>query len=92
MDKEVVRYIADLARINIDSEEEKFLGEQLKKILNYIDKLKELDVEGIEPTWGVHVQDNIFRDDTVRDSRLQEKILSNAVAREGNYFKIPKVI
>ncbi len=91
-DKKQVEYVANLARIGISAEESESLASQLSKILGYIDKLKELDVSGIEPMRGLHLENNIFRKDEAMDSGTQEDILKNAPAREGNYFKIPKVI
>lgn len=90
--KKDVEYVANLARIKITAEEESYLKEQFSKIVGYIDKLKELDVSGIEPSKGVHIDRNVFREDKVIPSDCREEILDNAPAREGDYFKVPKVI
>ncbi|MDP2922202.1 MAG: Asp-tRNA(Asn)/Glu-tRNA(Gln) amidotransferase subunit GatC [Candidatus Omnitrophota bacterium] len=92
VDKEIVEYVANLARIQVSEEEKEFLSGQLSKILGYIDKLKELDVEKVEPMRGLHLEKNIFRKDEVRISGLNEDILKNAPSREGDYFKVPKII
>jgi aspartyl-tRNA(Asn)/glutamyl-tRNA(Gln) amidotransferase subunit C len=92
VDKKVVEYVADLARIKVSEEEKEFLSGQLSKILDYIDKLKELNVENIEPLRSLHLESNIFRNDQARTFTFSEDILKNAPLREGNYFKIPKVI
>lgn len=91
-DHKIARYVADLARIDISSEEEKFLGSQLSRILEYIDKLKEVDVDGIEPMRGLHLQKNVFREDQVKIYPFREDIIANAPKKDGNYFKIPPVI
>ncbi len=91
-EKKQVGYVANLARIGISDKEAECLGSQLSKILGYVDKLKELNVDGVEPMRGLNLENNIFRDDEVIDCGLQEDILKNAPSREGNYFKIPKVI
>ncbi|MCK9613889.1 MAG: Asp-tRNA(Asn)/Glu-tRNA(Gln) amidotransferase subunit GatC [Candidatus Omnitrophica bacterium] len=91
-DKKQVEYVANLARIAISADEIEYLSSQLSKILDYIDKLKELNVDNIEPMRGLHLENNIFRKDEVVDSAVCEDILKNAPSREGNYFKIPKVI
>lgn len=91
-DKEIVEYVANLARIKVTSREKSFLGEQLSKIIGYVDKLKELNVEGVEPMRGLHVSKNIFREDKAIPSTCQEDILKNSPLQEGNYFKIPKII
>jgi len=92
IDKKEVEYVAKLAKIDITQEQKEFLGRQLSKILDYIDKLKELDVEGVEPMRELHAARDIFRQDKVKPSMLEENILKNSPLREGDYFKIPKVI
>lgn len=91
-DKKTVEYVANLARIGISAEETEYLSGQLSKILGHIDKLKELNVDNIEPMRGPCLSNNVFREDEVVDSGKQEDILKNAPLREENYFKIPKVI
>ena len=91
-DKEIVEYVANLARIKVASGEKDSLGEQLSKIIGYVDKLKELDTKGVEPMRGLHTPKNVFREDKVIPSVYREDILKNSPLREGDYFKIPKVI
>jgi len=91
-DKKSVEYVANLARIRITAEEKDSLEEQLSKIIGYIDKLKELDVEGVEPLRGASISRDVFREDKVIPSNCREDILKNSPSREGDYFKIPKVI
>jgi len=91
-DKKDVEYVANLARINITSQQESSLEEQLSKIIGYIDKLKELDVTGVQPSKGARIIRNVFREDKVISSDCHEEILKNSPSREGDYFKIPKVI
>jgi len=91
-DKKQVEYVANLARIGINADETEYLSSQLSKILDYIDKLKELNVDNVEPMRGLGLTNNVFRKDEVVDSAVHEDILKNSPAREGNYFKIPKVI
>lgn len=92
VDKKIVEYVANLARIEILQAEAEHISTQLSTILAYIDKLKELDVEHIEPLSVTPAENNIFRKDEVVSSGCQEGILKNAPACDGNYFKIPKVI
>lgn len=91
-DDKSVEYVAKLARIEISKEQKDSLGEQLSKIIDYIDKLKELDVEGITPMRDVHMSENVFREDKAKDSCLQKDILENSPSSWKGYFKIPKVI
>ena len=92
INKKDVEHVAALARIEINAEEKEKIGKQLSKIIDYIDKLKELDTEGVEPMRGLHIAKNVFRSDKAKDSGLQQDILDNAPLREGNHIKIPKVI
>ena len=91
-DKKKVEYLANLARIAITENQKSFLGSQLSKIIEYIDKLKELNVEGVEPMRGLHIPKNVFREDKVNPYSGKENILKNSPLREGDYFKVPKVI
>ena len=65
---------------------------QLNSILGHIEKLSELDTEGVEPTFHVFDVRNVFREDEVRPSLPTEEILKNAPVRDGNFFKVPKII
>jgi aspartyl-tRNA(Asn)/glutamyl-tRNA(Gln) amidotransferase subunit C len=92
VDKTTVEYVARLSRLKIAPEQTEYLAGQLSKILAYIDKLKELDVSSVEPMRGLNLSHNVFRQDVPKPSSARQDILSNAPQREGDYFKIPKVI
>ncbi|MDD5194894.1 MAG: Asp-tRNA(Asn)/Glu-tRNA(Gln) amidotransferase subunit GatC [Candidatus Omnitrophica bacterium] len=92
VDKKTVEYVAGLARIEVSEEQKQFLESQLSNILSYIDKLKKLDVEGVEPLRGLHLERNVLRNDEVKPSTAKEEILENAPSRQERYFKIPKVL
>ena len=92
VNKESIEHVANLARIEITEAQKDYLGGQLSKIIDYIDKLKGLDVEGVEPMRGLHIPGNVFREDKVSFSSSPKDILNNSPLREGDYFKIPKVI
>lgn len=92
VDKKIVEYVAHLARIKVTEEEKEFLGHQLSKILEHIDTLKEVNVENVMPLRSPHLERNVLRKDEVKPSGAREEILKNAPSREGDYFKIPKVL
>ncbi len=92
LDKQNVENVFNLARIEIEENKKEFFAAQLSKIINFIDKLKELDVKGVEPMRGLHIKKNIFRKDKVKDFIYKEDILRNAPLTQDGYFKIPKVI
>ena len=87
-----VEKIAELARLKLDKVEKEKMTFQLNKILEYMEKLNELDTCNVEPL--AHTQElvNVFREDKVKPSLPVEKALENAPERMGNYFKVPKVI
>ena len=90
--REDVEYVAKLARIEFTEEEKATLTSQLSSILDHIEKLNELDIEGVEPTFHVLDVTNVFREDEVRPSLPTEETLKNAPARDGDFFKVPKIL
>jgi aspartyl-tRNA(Asn)/glutamyl-tRNA(Gln) amidotransferase subunit C len=89
---EQVEYIAKLARLEFsDSEKDKLAGE-LNKILQYMDKLNELDTSGVEPLSHPIEVTNVMRFDEVKPSLSSEEALKNAPSKEKGFFKVPKVI
>jgi aspartyl-tRNA(Asn)/glutamyl-tRNA(Gln) amidotransferase subunit C len=87
-----VKYVAHLARLALTPEEEKKLGAQLGQILGYVEKLKELDVTGVEPTAHAVPMVNITRADEVRPSLPHDEALRNAPAQANGLFIVPKVV
>ena len=90
--REDVEYVARLARIELTEDEKRILTSQLSSILDHIEKLNELDIEGVEPTFHVLDVTNVFREDEVRPSLPTEETLKNAPARDGDFFKVPKIL
>ena len=89
---EVVRHIAKLSRIEIgDAELEKFTS-QFGDIVEYIGKLQELDTENVEPMAHAVELTNVLADDVVGEQLTTEAALSNAPAREGSFFKVPRIL
>ncbi|QWR78707.1 Asp-tRNA(Asn)/Glu-tRNA(Gln) amidotransferase subunit GatC [Candidatus Magnetomonas plexicatena] len=89
---EDVKHIAALSRLRIDEGDLGTFGKQLSDILLYVEKLNELNTDGIEPTSHVIPVINVFREDTERNSLAIEDALSNAPERHGNFYKVPKII
>ena len=87
----IVRHTAHLARLELTPEELVLYSQQLTSILDYIHKLRELEVRNVSPTFHVLELKNVFRKDEVKPSLDVSKVLSNAPHREGNFFKVPKV-
>ena len=90
--KDEVLYVADLARLNLDDAAiDKFAG-QIGEILDYVDKLNEVDTNGVEPTSHAISLTNAFREDEPREHLEREKALANAPEKEDGNFVVPKVV
>ena len=87
-----IKYVAHLARIALAPDEEKKLGAQLGHILGYIEKLKEVDVSGVEPTAHAFPLVNVTRTDEVRHSLGNAEALRNAPAQANGLFIVPKIV
>ncbi len=92
IDEAQVRKVAKLARLELsDKEVEEFAG-QLSAILDYVERMNQLDTEGIEPLAHCLPINNVFREDIVKESLGTEKTLVNASQRDGEFFKVPKIL
>lgn len=90
--REEVAHIARLARLEIDEAEmERYTG-QLNAILEYADRLNQIDTAHIVPTAHVLPIRNVFRDDVTRPSLPREDALANAPEEEDGMFRVPRVI
>jgi aspartyl-tRNA(Asn)/glutamyl-tRNA(Gln) amidotransferase subunit C len=89
-----VRRIAALARLELSPEEEALLPRQLSAIIDYVRLLEELDVSGVEPMTHALASGEAapLRDDEVRPSLGPDQALASAPAREGTWFKVPRII
>ena len=87
-----VKYVAHLARLYLTPEEEQRFGAQLGSILGYIEKLKEVDVTGVEPTAHAFPLVNVTRPDEVRPSISNEDALRNAPSQANGLFIVPKIV
>jgi aspartyl-tRNA(Asn)/glutamyl-tRNA(Gln) amidotransferase subunit C len=88
-----VRRIAALARLRLTPEEERTFAGQLSAILDHVAQLAELDVSGVEPmTHALAGEATPLRPDVLQESLPPEEALANAPAREGNWFKVPRII
>ena len=94
--REDVLKIAKLANLHFDESETDAFTRQFQRILDYIEKLSEVDVQGIEPTSHVSLTDDfekfMFREDAVGASLPADEALSNAPDAGAGHFKVPKVL
>ena len=85
-----VAYIARLARINLTDDEAKIFQKQLDAVLKYAEKIRQVDVTGIDAS--AHTPFNVFREDASRDWFTAEQALSNAPREANGLFVVPKVV
>ena len=90
--REEVKRIAKLAKLSLTEVEEINLQKELSSILDYMDKLNEIDTSGVEPLSHPIPVENVFREDKVEKSISREDALKNAPDATEEFFKVPKVI
>lgn len=92
IDREQVRKVALLARLQITPEEEEQLTAQLGNILEYFEQLSELDVSNVKPTTRAIDVSNVTRPDEMQAYRDRESLLKEAPDQEGDFFKVPQIL
>ncbi|MFC1721741.1 Asp-tRNA(Asn)/Glu-tRNA(Gln) amidotransferase subunit GatC [Patescibacteria group bacterium] len=89
--KTEVEHVAKLARIDLTDKEKKKFQEQLGEVLDYIDKINEVDTENVEPTWQVTGLTNVMRPDRVDDYEQSKELIEAAPESEDNQVKVKSV-
>lgn len=89
---ETVRHVAKLSRLAIDESKVNTLADQLEQILEYVEKVREADVAGVEPMAHALPLHNVFREDVIEPSLPLEQVLQNAPDTDGPFFRVPKVL
>ncbi|MGI9481679.1 MAG: Asp-tRNA(Asn)/Glu-tRNA(Gln) amidotransferase subunit GatC [Hyphomicrobiales bacterium] len=92
VDEATVRRIAHLARIAVSDEEAKSLQGELSTILDWVEQLGEVDVEGVEPMTSAVEVSMKMRTDKVTDGGYAENVVANAPAKDEHFFMVPKVV
>jgi aspartyl-tRNA(Asn)/glutamyl-tRNA(Gln) amidotransferase subunit C len=87
-----VEQVARLARLELSESEKERMRRELSGILAFIDKLMALDVTGVEPTSHAVPLENVMRDDVPEPSFPQEDMLANAPDRNGDLFRVPRIL
>lgn len=93
LNEEKIKQLSQLCRIAVSEKDVPILAEQLKRVIDYIEQLKEVDVSHLSPYAHIEAQEVIsLRDDIVEDSLSREKFLANAPDTIGGMVKVPPVI
>ena len=87
-----LRHIARLARLRFKDEELKVFEPQIQSILKFVEELKALNVDGVEPTSHPLMLANVFRADEPKPSLAIEEFLKTAPGSRGRFFEVPKII
>ena len=92
IDDKMIEKISGLAYLEFGDEEKEKIRKDLEQILTFVEKLKELDTEDVEPLVYLSDRTDVLREDMVVKSVTHEEALSNAAEKSGRFFKVPKVI
>ncbi len=87
---ETIEYVGILAKLELSDEEKKQAKSDMGRMLDYIDKLGELDTTGVEPMSHVFPVQNVFREDVVTISDTREELLANAPEQKDGMFMVPR--
>lgn len=89
---ETIEYVGILAKLELSREEKEEAKSDMGRMLDYIDKLNELDTNGVEPMSHVFPVQNVFREDVVTNGDDSENMLKNAPAERDNMYEVPKTV
>ncbi len=87
---ETIEYVGILAKLELSAEEKEQAKSDMGRMLDYIDKLGELDTTGVEPMSHVFSVENVFREDVVTNGDERERLLSNAPQEKDGMFVVPR--
>ena len=89
---ETMEYVGILAKLELKDEEKESARQDMQKMLDYVDKLDELDTSGVEPMSHIFDDENVFREDIVTNGDNHEAMLANAPKQKENQYQVPKTI
>jgi aspartyl-tRNA(Asn)/glutamyl-tRNA(Gln) amidotransferase subunit C len=92
VDDALIDKLSRLSMLSFNEEERESIKKDLEKMIGFVDKLKELDTTGVEPTTHMTTAVNNFREDVVGQMLTQQEALKNAPIHDSNFFQVPKVI
>lgn len=92
INRELLDKIAHLSRLEFDEEDAEKMMQDMTAIVNWVEKLKEVDTDGVEPLTTMSHEINAFREDEVKDQLSRERALRHAPRKDADYFRVPKVL
>lgn len=90
INNETIEYVSILAKLELSEEEREAAKRDMGRMLDYIDKLSEVDTRGAEPMIHIFPMQNVFREDVVSNGDGTEETLRNAPRKKGNMLVVPK--
>jgi len=92
INRETISKLASLSKLKFNDNEMDLISKDLSKMLDFINQLKNLDTDGVEPLIHINEEANNWRDDQIEGMLSQKAALSNSPNKDGTYFKLPKVL
>jgi aspartyl-tRNA(Asn)/glutamyl-tRNA(Gln) amidotransferase subunit C len=92
INNKLIKNLSHLAKLKFDKKSTEKMKKDLKKIISFVDKLSEIDTEGVEPLIYLNDEVNVLREDKVANEVSQESALKNAPQKDSDYFKVPTVL
>jgi aspartyl-tRNA(Asn)/glutamyl-tRNA(Gln) amidotransferase subunit C len=92
IDRSTVDKLAELSKLEFDGPAKDAIINDLNRMIGFVDKLAEVNTDGVEPLIYMSDETNMLREDEVRQEITQQEALKNAPKRDSDYFKVPKVI
>jgi aspartyl-tRNA(Asn)/glutamyl-tRNA(Gln) amidotransferase subunit C len=89
---EMIEKLAHLARLKFNEDEKQGIKTDLQRMITFVEKLNELNVDNVEPLLHMSKEVNVLREDEIKGSVSREDALKNAPAHDKEFFKVPKVI
>ena len=90
--KEDIEHLCMLAQLDLTPEEYQIAMGEIQQILDYVEKLEDLNTDGVEPLCQIQTKENVFREDIVTGTDRREELLSGAPSRKDGYFRVPRTV
>ena len=92
IDRTLLDKIAHLSRLDFDEKDAEKMMQDMTEIVNWVEKLKEVNTEGVEPLTTMSFEVNVLREDKVGDQMPHDEALKNAPKKDDQFFRVPKVL
>ncbi len=92
VNEQLIGHLSHLARLQFDTQAEQEMINDLNRILGFVEKLEEVNTEGVEPLIYMTDETNILREDAVLQTITQDEALKNAPKKDSDYFRVPRFI